>query len=226
MGSAIGSEFQVNTGDVNSPSYSLYTWWDEPSISADPDGNVVVTWAVNNQEDSGSGYGIFAQRFTPPTETALASNASVVVNGKTLTVDLSSHHNGSVNDHYGAAAAIASAVNNDSDLQTAGYHATVATVDQVNAGTHAAGDVIITRAHIPDETVATDTTFATTTAGAVLDMTPTKSGPEFQVNTYTSGTQNGTAVTSLNDGGCLITWTSNGQDASGYFNIYGQRYDK
>ena len=54
-------------------------------------------------------------------------------------------------------------MNNDSDLQTAGYHATVATVDQVNAGTHAAGDVIITRAHIPDETITTDTTSATTT---------------------------------------------------------------
>lgn len=126
----------------------------------------MVTWAANNQEVSGSGYGIFGQRFDAAYETPLASNASVVVNGKTLTIDLSSHHNGSVNDHYGAAAAIASAINNDSDLQTAGYHATVATLDQVNAGTHAAGDVVITRAHIPDETVTTDTDSTTTTTGA------------------------------------------------------------
>ncbi|MDB3912955.1 hypothetical protein N9381_14540, partial [Paracoccaceae bacterium] len=215
-GAAVGSQFLVNSTTTNAQIY--------PMIAALADSGFVVTWQSYLQD--GSNYGIFAQRFEAAYETPLASNASVVVNGKTLTVDLSSHHNGSVNDHYGAAAAIASAINNDSDLQTAGYHATVATVDQVNAGTHAAGDVIITRAHIPDETVTTDTTSATTTAGAVLDMTPTKSGPEFQVNTYTSGTQNGTAVTSLNDGGCLITWTSNGQDASGYFNIYGQRYDK
>ncbi|MDB3929655.1 flagellin [Paracoccaceae bacterium] len=215
-GAAVGSQFLVNSTTTNAQIY--------PMIAALADSGFVVTWQSYLQD--GSNYGIFAQRFEAAYETPLASNASVVVNGKTLTVDLSSHHNGSVNDHYGAAAAIASAINNDSDLQTAGYHATVATVDQVNAGTHAAGDVIITRAHIPDETITTDTTSATTTIGAALSMTPTKLGEEFQVNTFTSGTQNGTAVTSLNDGGCLITWTSNGQDASGYFNIYGQRYDK
>ena len=119
----------MNTGDANSLSDDGYKEWDKPSISADPEGNFVVTWAAKDQEGSGSGYGVFSQRFTPSMKTALASNASVVVNGKTLTVDLSSHHNGSVNDHYGAAAAIVSAINNDSDLQTAGYHATAAAVD-------------------------------------------------------------------------------------------------
>ena len=224
-GNATGSEFQVNTGDANSPSYDGYKEWDEPSISADPNGNVVVTWSANNQEDSGSGYGVFGQRFTAPIETALASNASVVVNGKTLTIDLSLHHNGSANDHYAAAATIASAINNDSDLQTAGYHATVATVGQVNAGTHAAGDVIITRAHIPDETVTTDTTSATTTAGAVLDMTPTKSGPEFQVNTYTNSSQNEPVLTKLSNGGFVASWNSYGQDGSNYA-VQAQMYDR
>ena len=147
------------------------------------------------------------------------------MNGKTLTVDLSSHHNGSVNDHYGAAATIASAINNDSDLQTAGYHATVATVDQVNAGTHAAGDVIITRAHIPDETVTTDTTSATTTAGAALSMTPTKAGAEFQVNTYTNSSQNEPVLTKLSNGGFVASWNSYGQDGSNYA-VQAQMYDR
>ena len=216
-GNAIGSEFKINTYVSGAQG--------SPEVSVLADGSFVVVWQDETGQD-GSSTGAYGQRFDAAYETPLASNASVVVNGKTLTVDLSSHHNGSINDHFAAAATIASAINNDSDLQTAGYHATVATVDQVNAGTHAAGDVIITRAHIPDETITTDTTSATTTIGAALSMTPTKLGEEFQVNTFTSGTQNGTAVTSLNDGGCLITWTSNGQDASGYFNIYGQRYDK
>ena len=216
-GNAIGSEFKINTYVSGAQG--------SPEVSVLADSSFVVVWQDETGQD-GSSTGAYGQRFDAAYETPLASNASVVVNGKTLTVDLSSHHNGSINDHFAAAATIASAINNDSDLQTAGYHATVATVDQVNAGTHAAGDVIITRAHIPDETITTDTTSATTTIGAALSMTPTKLGEEFQVNTYTSGTQNGTAVTSLNDGGCLITWTSNGQDASGYFNIYGQRYDK
>jgi flagellin-like hook-associated protein FlgL len=224
-GNATGSEFQVNTGDANSPSYDGYKEWDKPSISADPEGNFVVTWAAKDQEGSGSGYGVFGQRFTPSMETALASNASVVVNGKTLTFDLSSHHNGSVNDHYGAAAAIASAINNDSDLQTAGYHATAATVDQVNAGTHAAGDVIITRAHIPDETVTTDTTSTTTTAGAASIMTPTKLGTEFQVNTHANGEQRAPVVGNLANGGFVVAWgDQSNADGSGN-GVFGQMYD-
>ena len=130
-----------------------------------------------------------------------------------------------MNDHYGAATAIASAVNNDSDLQTAGYHATVATVGQVNAGTHAAGDVIITRAHIPDETVTTDTTSATTTSGAALIMTPTKAGAEFQVNTYTNSSQNEPVLTKLSNGGFVVSWNSYGQDDSNYA-VQAQMYDR
>ena len=80
------------------------------------------------------------------TEAALANNASFVVNGKTLTLDLSAHHDGSNNNYYTAAEAIAAAINGDSDLQTLGYSAAAATLTQVNAGKYAAGDIIISRA--------------------------------------------------------------------------------
>ena len=48
-------------------------------------------------------------------------------------------------------------------------------------------------------------------------------GSEFRVNTSTTNDQIYSSVTALNDGGFVVTWSSYGQDGSGY-GIYGQRY--
>jgi flagellin len=84
--------------------------------------------------------------------------ATVVIEEKTLSVDLRSSKissSGSSFNYYGAAEAIAAAINGDSDLQSLGYGAAAATLAEVNAGTYAAGDIIITRADTP--TTATTT---------------------------------------------------------------------
>ena len=44
------------------------------------------------------------------------------------------------------------------------------------------------------------------------------------VNTYTSGSQIRPSVISLNDGGFIVTWESDGQDGSG-IGIFGQKFD-
>ncbi|MEH6633565.1 MAG: type I secretion C-terminal target domain-containing protein, partial [Halopseudomonas aestusnigri] len=49
-------------------------------------------------------------------------------------------------------------------------------------------------------------------------------GIEFQVNTETGNNQLEPHVTGLSDGGWVVTWTSNGQDNSG-FGIFGQAYN-
>jgi Ca2+-binding RTX toxin-like protein len=52
-------------------------------------------------------------------------------------------------------------------------------------------------------------------------------GDAFQVNTYTDGMQISPTVTGLNDGGWLVVWQSNGQDAGAdgaSAGIYAQRY--
>ena len=49
-------------------------------------------------------------------------------------------------------------------------------------------------------------------------------GGEFKVNSYTAGSQQDPSVTSLADGGWLVTWSSDGQDGSSY-GVYGQRYN-
>jgi len=49
-------------------------------------------------------------------------------------------------------------------------------------------------------------------------------GDEFQVNTYMNRSQQYPSISSLNDGGFVITWDSYGQDGSEK-GVYGQRYD-
>ena len=88
-------------------------------------------------------------------EAPFGSDVSFGVGGKTLTLDLSAHYDGSTNDYYGAAEAIAAAINGDSDLQAFGYSAAAATLAEVTAGTYAAGDIIITRADTPTTTTNT-----------------------------------------------------------------------
>ncbi|NOT71807.1 MAG: hypothetical protein HOP09_11175 [Hyphomicrobium sp.] len=55
------------------------------------------------------------------------------------------------------------------------------------------------------------------------DLTPTPIGNDIQVNTTTANDQLYSSVTALADGGFVVTWTSLGQDGSGW-GIYGQRY--
>jgi hypothetical protein len=50
-----------------------------------------------------------------------------------------------------------------------------------------------------------------------------KSGTEFLVNTYTTGDQGAPKLSSLTDGGFVVTWQSDAQDGSGN-GVYGQRY--
>ena len=56
----------------------------------------------------------------------------------------------------------------------------------------------------------------------LLSATPV--GTEFQVNTFTTLDQSETKVAMDADGDFVVTWTSNGQDGSG-FGIYAQRYN-
>jgi len=51
----------------------------------------------------------------------------------------------------------------------------------------------------------------------------TATGPEFQVNTYATGTQSQPAVAMDSTGNFVVTWTSDGQDGDSY-GVYAQRY--
>ncbi len=68
-------------------------------------------------------------------------------------------------------------------------------------------------------------------SGRVFDASGVAVGAEFQINTYTTDSQQGSEVASLTDGGFVVTWTSENQDEvssgdpdNGY-GIFAQRYD-
>ncbi|NGX62239.1 MAG: hypothetical protein K940chlam9_01734 [Chlamydiae bacterium] len=59
--------------------------------------------------------------------------------------------------------------------------------------------------------------------GQRYDSSGKKTGPEFQVNTYTDFNQNRPAVAALADEGFVVTWQSENQDGDSY-GVFGQRY--
>ena len=62
--------------------------------------------------------------------------------------------------------------------------------------------------------------------GQLYDSSGNTAGNEFQINTYTTDNQNSPSVTSLNDGGFVVTWISDKHDQNdGGSGIFGQRYD-
>jgi hypothetical protein len=58
----------------------------------------------------------------------------------------------------------------------------------------------------------------------IFNISGSKVGTEFLVNTYVAGDQNPLTVTSLNSGGFVIVWNSAGQDGSGV-GVYGQVFN-
>ncbi|MEP0520984.1 MAG: hypothetical protein ABJO09_14150 [Hyphomicrobiales bacterium] len=60
--------------------------------------------------------------------------------------------------------------------------------------------------------------------GQLYSSDGTAIGSEFQVNTYSAGSQYQASVTGLSDGGFVVSWASHDQDGDSY-GIYGQRYD-
>jgi hypothetical protein len=60
--------------------------------------------------------------------------------------------------------------------------------------------------------------------GQRFDSNGNKVGSEFQVNTWTTWSQEYPSVTSLSNGGFVVVWQSYGQDGSDY-GVYGQRFD-
>src|SRR5262245_14678825 len=58
--------------------------------------------------------------------------------------------------------------------------------------------------------------------GAALGQVP--AGPEFRVNTYTTGHKFSAFVASQASGDFVVAWTSYGQDGSASGNVFGQRF--
>ncbi|WP_036235020.1 DUF4347 domain-containing protein, partial [Marinobacterium litorale] len=205
-GTTRGDEFQINTY-----TFSIQS---EPSIAALDDGGWLVTWQSYGQD--GSHYGVYGQRYDANGNQVMVDNqapqGSVEISGRTLEGNvLTAGHNLSDADGMGSVSY---------QWQADGVDLAGETGEQLTLTDAHIGQQIRVIARYTDqrgssESVSSEATPAITADGSV--------GTEFQVNTYTANSQYTPSVTTLADGGWLVTWGSDGQDGSGY-GIFGQRY--
>ncbi len=215
-GAAQGAEFQVNTYTTDEQRF--------PSVAADMDGDFVIVW--QSQRD-GADYGVFGQRYNSagmaqggefqvntyttygqraPAVTTNAAGDFVVVWHSRQDGGLSYGIFGQRYDSAGTAQGGEFQVN----TYTSGYQTAPA------VAANAAGDFVVVWQSQQDG-------FNFGVFGQRYDSAGAAQGGEFQVNTYTTGTQSSAAVAADAAGDFVVTWTSS-HDGS-ISGVFGQCYD-
>jgi hypothetical protein len=221
-GAPLGAEFRVNT---YTPGFQS-----NPSVSADPSGNFVVLWNSNDQD--GSGFGVFGQRFagtgaplgqqfrvnTYTTGYQWFSSVASDPAGNFIVVWRSNEQDGSLAgvfgqrfDSGGAPLGPEFRVNTyTTSSQSVASTGSAVTID-------AAGDFIVVW-------------FSTNQDGSDggiygqrFASTGAPAGPEFRVNSYTTGAQLLSAIAGDGSGNFVVAWASLAEDGSLY-GIFGQRF--
>ncbi|KAB2967359.1 MAG: hypothetical protein F9K18_04400 [Thermoanaerobaculia bacterium] len=209
-GLPLGAEFQANTYTTG--------WQLFPGVAADEAGNFVVAWGG----DGPNGSGVLGQTFDA-TGTPAGSEFGIGSGG------------------FGFPAAAASGIGNFLVVwesfpgpEIAGRRFGVAGIPlgeefQVNSYTtgnqgvpevtaDGQGDFVVVWSS-PGQDGSEYGVF-----GQRLDAAGSALGGEFQVNSYTIGSQSWPSVAAGRDGGFIVAWSSIGQDEQPY-SVYGQRYD-
>jgi hypothetical protein len=220
-GNRVGEESRVNTQTSGDQSY--------PDIVGLKDGGYVVTWRdlTNNQEDT-SGWGVFAQRFDKEGESV--GNETLVNtyttgeqrDGKVTALEDGGYVVTWMDDRQDGSAWGVYTQRYDSNNHEVGGEV------RVNSYTSS------TQYH-PDITGLEDGGYVVTWSsnqdgsshGIYMqryDANGATVGDETRVNSYTSGEQNKPTITSLNGGGYVVTWHTNGADGSSW-GVAGQVYD-
>ena len=217
-GTAVGSEFRVNTYTTSSQLQS--------SVTALSDGGFLVTWNSSNQD--GNSTGIYGQRyaanstavggeFRANTYTASIqgfSSATALSDGGFVVTWSSFLQDGSSSGIYGQRfAANGAAVGSEFRANT---HTT--SEQQFSSVTGLSGGGFVVTWESLDQDGDNYGIY-----GQRYASDGTAIGGEFQVNSYTTSFQQSPSVAALSDGGFLVTWSSSFQDGSSS-GIYGQRY--
>ncbi|MBI1347631.1 hypothetical protein GC163_15225 [bacterium] len=216
-GVAQGSEFQVNTFTDSAQQHS--------SVAMDADGDFVVTWT-----NYGSSYGIFAQRYNAA---GVAQGSEFQVNTNTVSIPFRSMVAMDVDGDF-----VIAWTSDDQDGSGRGIYAqrynaagvaqgsefpvnTYTTGNQRNSGVamDADGDFVVTWTS-QNQDGSSDGIFAQR-----YNADGVAQGSEFPVNTYTTGSQQPSAVAMDADGDFVIAWTSNGPDGSGT-GVFAQRFEE
>jgi hypothetical protein len=225
-GVAQGSEFRVNTTTAGNQLNS--------KVALDSDGDFVIVWQSGYSQD-GNGYGIYAQRY----------NASGVAQGNefrvnSFTIGNQANPDIAIDSSGDFIITWASANQDGSGYGVYGQRYNTAGVAvggefRVNSNTNGNqvdGDVAVDNdgdfvvawtSDGQDGSVEGIYTQRFDNLPATV-LPPTTVGNEFQVNTFTNGSQDDLSIAIDADGDFVITWESYGQDGSGN-GIYAQRYN-
>ena len=203
-GNPLASELQVNTF---TPSYQR-----NPSVAADADGDFVVAWQSNTQDD-GSTFGIFARRFSSagnPLASEFQVNTYTPVHQRNPAVAADSdgdfvvawqdrYHDGSGNEGVFARRFSSAGVALASEFQVNDY--TIGAQSNPTVAASASGDFV----------AAWVSGYQDAAAGGIFarrfSSAGTRLANEFQVNTATIGNQIGPAVAADSDGDFVAAWS-------------------
>jgi len=216
-GTPLGSEFQVNT-------YTLGSQF-AAAVAADAAGNFVVVW-MDSQNQDGATFGVFAQRFdsggTPQgaefqvnTYTTAGQRSPAVAadaTGNFVVVWTDDGQDGSAYGVFGQRYA------SDGTPQGAEFQVNTYTTGfqgQPAIAGDGLGNFLVVWVSNHDGHQAG-------VFGQRYDSGGTPQGAEFQVNTYTTGSQWTPAVAADGQGKAVVVWRSEGQDGQ-VSGIFGQR---
>ncbi|MBT99683.1 MAG: hypothetical protein CL902_13830, partial [Dehalococcoidia bacterium] len=232
-GNAVGDEFRVNTHTGSEQR--------EGQLTGLSDGGFVVTWMDSSGHDGGSSWDIRGQRYDAsgeligdeflvnshtgssqqyPSVAALGDGGFVV-----MWQDQSGHDGGSSWDIRGQR--YETLVDGDGNVttQAAGSEFLVntwtnSTQDYPDVSSLMDGGFVVTW----EDSSGHDGGSSSDIRGQRYDADGGAVGDEFLINTYVDSDQYQPSVTELDDGGFVVTWSSNNQDGSNY-GVYSQRFD-
>jgi parallel beta-helix repeat protein len=223
-GNPIGAEFRVNTTTQDSQ--------DHPEVTSLADGSFVVVW--QSRDFGGTEYDIFAQRFD---SNGVPIGTEFLVNTLTANWQENAKITGLSDGGFVVTWNSRQQDTEDPDGQTNGifarrYNASGSPVgSEFQINTSAAqsqgapaiaslqnGGFVVTWHALGQD----GDEFGI--YGQRYNASGTPSGSEFQINSYTTSSQNTPSVATLTDGSFIVTWNSYGQDGSGY-GIVARRYD-
>ncbi|NKQ38408.1 MAG: cadherin-like domain-containing protein, partial [Methanosarcinales archaeon] len=220
-GATIGNAFQINNYTSSSQMDS------EATMLAN--GNFIVTWQSQGQD--GSGFGVYSQQFSLTTTGVTKVGAETLVNqitaGQQFDSDVTALSNGSYVVTWtgtdDSSQGIRARMFNDdgtpagSEFVVNSYTHNIQSVSSVAETSN--GFVVVWQsiAHGDDDSVSG-------VYSQLFDSVGNKVGGEILINTHTDNQQTDPLVTSLADGGYVVTWSSMTQDGSGW-GVYSQRFD-
>jgi hypothetical protein len=212
-GMPVGEAFRVNTYEAGSQH--------RPSVAADAAGNFVVVWRGEHFD----GPGVFGQRYDPAGvasgpqfrvgHTAVVGSPAVAAdaNGNFVVVwpEGSGYSSSIFGQRYASSGAPLGTEFRVNEITTTSQSFAKVAADSQ-------GNIVVAWAGVGQDG---------SDYGVLArryDSSGAPSGPEFVVNTYTTGIQSGPSVASDASGNFFVAWQSDGQDGSNW-GVYGQLYD-